>query len=112
MKVYAALCEWSTDTEVNRALTSYDVITSPASSLLFGFVGQNVCSNVVGRLENQRFDDVSQFFCHPICYGPLLDTMGLRRCQLCGFWPGHKTWGTELVGYSFLYFWSLQPPIP
>ena len=23
---------------------------------------------------------------------------------------GHKTWGTALVGYSFLYFESLIPP--
>ena len=32
---------------------------------------------------------------------PLLDTMGLRRCQLYVFWGGHKTWGDSTCGIHF-----------
>ena len=35
MLIFVVLCKLSTGTEVKRALTSYDVITSPGSSLLF-----------------------------------------------------------------------------
>ena len=42
---------------------------------------------------------------------PLLDTMGLRGCQLYEFWEGHRIWGNCMVGYNCLYLVSLRSPV-
>ena len=63
--------EGSTGTEVKRGLTSKDVITSPGSNLLEWICWTKCCVFLRqwGDWPTRGFDDVSQLFCHPICYG-------------------------------------------
>ena len=35
----------------------------------------------------------ANFLATPYVMDPLLETLGLRGCQLYEFWEGHKTWG-------------------
>ena len=69
----------STGTYVNRPLASCDVITPLFQPFVLDLLDKMLCIfEVVERLTNQWFDDVSQFFYHPICYGPATGTIDLR----------------------------------
>ena len=62
--------EGSTGTEMKRALTSKDVITSPGSSLLVWICWTKCCAfEVVGDWPTRDLMMQASFFCHPICYG-------------------------------------------
>ena len=104
--------EGSTGTEVKRALTSKDVITSPGLNLLERICWTKYCVFLRwwGDWPTRDLMMYASSFATPFVMETLLDTMGLRGCQHCVFWGGHKIWGTALVGYSFLYFESLIPP--
>ena len=67
---------------------------------------------VVGRPANQGFDDVGQFFCHPICYGTPTGHYGPEEgANFVDFGQAIKLGGTALMGYSFLFFWLLSPSV-
>ena len=53
---------------------------------------------VVWGLAYQGFDDVGSSLATPYVMDPLLETMGLRGCLLCGFGEAIELGWTALVG--------------
>ena len=70
-----------------------------------------MCFKEVGRLANQWFDDVSQLFCHTICYGPPTGHYGPGGASFVDFGKAINLGEIALVRYSSLYFWLPSPPV-
>ena len=95
--------EGSTGIEVKRALTSKDVITSPGSELLEWICWTKCCVFLRwwGDWTTRNLMMYASSFATPYVTEPLLNTMGLRGCQLCVFWGGCKMWGDRTCGIQF-----------
>ena len=105
--------EGATGTDVNKALTSKEVMTSPGCSLFPCNCWMKCCvfirwwgTSLLG------VDDVYQFFGHPIGCGTSTGHYGPERgAYFMNFGKAIDFGGTALVGYNCLYLVLLRPPV-
>ena len=102
----------STGTDVNRALTSNDVITSPSSSFLGGcWTKWCVFLRWWGDWPTRVWWCTLAPLPHHMLWIPYWTLWAWGGANFVDFGKALNLGGTALVGYSFLSFWSLSPPV-